>query len=132
MKNLLRSILLFAVLSTSAAVLLAGQQQTPGTAPPPAQREMPVARRLALSQDQRVQFRAIHKEEKAQLEAVQTDASLSPRVRRQKMKEIRADAETKIRAMLNQNQLDEYDQIKREHLEDAARRRETTINPPQL
>lgn len=131
-KNPVRSLLLFAVLSTSAAALGAGQQQSPGAGAPPEQRQTtPIAQRLALSHDQRLQFRELHKEEKAQREAVQADTSLSPHARRQNLKEIRANTETKIRAMLNQNQLDEYDQIKRAHQEEAARRRDTTPPPRQ-
>jgi hypothetical protein len=90
-----------------------------------------LAQRLALSRDQLIQFRGINKDRKTQVDAVQADASLSPQVRRQKIKAIHADAESKVRGMLNQNQLEEYDQIKRERHEEAVRRRETDPPPQQ-
>jgi hypothetical protein len=129
MKNPIRLFLLGGALSTS--IVFATLQQSQGD-PKPIQRDTPSLRqRLALTRDQQVQFRAINKDRKAQLDAVQADTSLTPSTRKQKVKEIHGAAETKIRAMLNQNQLDEYDQIKRERREAAIRKRETTTPAPQ-
>ncbi len=128
-KQLRPFLVLFAVLSTSVVILATPQQQSPDSRPL-APVTPPLAKRLALSHDQQIQFKAIHKDQKAQLDAVQADASLTPQARRQKTKEIHAETESKIRAMLNQNQLDEYDQIKRERREAAKLKRETGQTEP--
>ncbi len=125
MKNRMRSLLLFAVLSTSVVVLAAPQQQLQNDSKPPS-----IANRLALTHDQQVQFKAIHKDQKAQLAAVTADTTLSPRARKQKVKEIHLAAEGKIRAILNQNQLEEYEQIKRERQEAAKMKREGAAPMP--
>jgi hypothetical protein len=112
-------------------VTFAAPQQPPQSV----ERAAPTLRqRLALSKDQLAQFRAINQDRKTRLNAVQADTTLAPSARKQKAKEIHADAETKIRAMLNENQLAEYDQIKRERREQALRNRQTTLPqtaPPQ-
>jgi hypothetical protein len=126
MKNRISSLVLFAVLSTSVVVLATPQQsQTQTDLKPPS-----IAKRLALTHDQQVQFKAIHKDQKAQLDAVTADTTLSPRARKQKVKEIHLAADTKIRAILNQSQLEEYDQIKRERQEAAKMKREGTAPMP--
>ena len=126
MKNRISSLVLFAVLSTSVVALATPQQsQTQTDLKPPS-----IAKRLALTHDQQVQFKAIHKDQKAQLDAVTADTTLSPRARKQKVKEIHLAADTKIRAILNQSQLEEYDQIKRERQEAAKMKREGTAPRP--
>jgi hypothetical protein len=127
LKQPIRSIFLCVLLA--APMAFAAPQQTQGDTRPIARETPALAQRLALSRDQRVQFHAINQDRKAQLEAVKADATLSPSARKQKVKEIHAETETKIRAMLNQNQLQEYDQIKRERREEALRKRETTVPP---
>ena len=129
MKNPLRLLLLCGTLAS--AIILAAPQQPQGDTTP-IQHDTPSLRqRLALTRDQQAQFHAINKDRKEQLDAVRADASLALSARRQKVKEIHAEAEGKIRAMLNQNQLDEYDQIKRERREAAIRKRQTTTPAPQ-
>ena len=132
MTKRISSLILFAVLSTCVVIRASAQEQLP-TSTQPAQRGNgeALARRLALTHEQQVQFRDIHKEQKAQLAAVAADTTLSPHARRQKVREIRATTETKIRSILNQNQLDEYDQIKRERQESAQRKREAGVAIPQ-
>jgi protein CpxP len=122
MTNPIRSFILCSVFAASVAL-----------AAPQAPSEQPEAhnlrQRLALTRDQQSQFRAINQDRKAQLSSVQGDTSLSPSARKQKVKAIRADAETKIRAMLTETQLAEYDQIKRERHEEALRNRQTAVPP---
>lgn len=103
--------------------------QNGGSGPAPYERTN-LRQRLALSAAQVSQLRTINRERKAQLDAVERDGSLAPAARRQKTKEIRMDAENKIRGMLSQDQLAEYDQIKRERREQAVRNRQTA-QPPQ-
>jgi hypothetical protein len=105
----------------------------PKQSPPenrPISRDTPrIAQRLALTHDQLIQFHAINHDRKTQLGAVQSDPSLSPHARHQKIKEIHAVAEAKLRGLLNQNQLDEYDQIKRERMEQRKLKRDTITAP---
>jgi hypothetical protein len=125
MKNTLASLILCTLFA--AATSFATPQQPLSPQPPPAQS---LRNRLALTADQQRQFRAINRERKEQLAAVQADTSLSPHTRRQKIKDIHLDAEARIHAMLNENQQAEYDQIKRERREKAERDRQTAL-PPQ-
>jgi hypothetical protein len=127
MTNPLRSFVLCSLFAATA--LFAGPQQPPPEQPPVQRTAVPLRQRLALSRDQQAQFRAINQDRKAQVNAVQADTSLSPSARRQKIKEIHAAAETKLRGMLNENQLAEYDQIKRERREQGLRNRQTALPP---
>lgn len=123
MKNQIPALLLFCA-ALAAASPAAVQAQSSNS---PAVRPMPLARRLALTHDQQIQFRAINRERKQQVAAIQADASLSPHVKHEKIKEIHATSENKIRGILNQNQLDEYEQIKRERRQKAVDLRDTSI-----
>jgi hypothetical protein len=125
MTNPIRMFILCAGLATSV-IAFASPQQSPGDAKPLPPETQRLAQRLALTHDQKIQLRTINQDRKTQLNAVQADASLSPHARRQKVKDIHADAEGKIRGMLNQSQLEEYDQIKRERQEQRARQHDTT------
>ncbi len=129
MKNLLRS--LFLCIALSAFVTLAAPQQSPSDPKPATTRENPLYQRLALSREQKAQLHAINRERKAQIEAAEADASLSTRSRREKIRDIRSATETKIRSILNQNQLEEYDQLKRERHERMVLQHETTLQTPQ-
>ena len=50
--------------------------------------------------------------------------------RREKVKTIRAEAESKFRALLNENQIDEYEEILRERRERALQRKQETALAP--
>ena len=115
MRNPIPSIVLFGALALSSSAVMSAQNVNR-----PAAREAPIARRLALTHDQQIQFRAINRDRKQQVNEVKADPSLSPRMKHEKIKDIHAAAETKIRSILNQNQLDEYDQFKRERQQKAA------------
>ncbi len=126
----IRSFLLCTLFACSVA--FAAPQQPP---PPAGQNLSPappqtLRQRLALTKDQAIQFRAINRDRKEQVTAAQADQSLSPSARKQKIRSIHAAAETKIRAILNENQLAEYDQIKNERHEKSVRNHETAL-PPQ-
>ena len=113
----------FGVLFTTAVVSYAQAQQSAESAA--AQHERTNLRqRLALNAGQVAQLRSINQERKAQLDTVKNDASLPAAAKRQKVKEIHASAESKIRGMLTENQQAEYDQIKRERREQALRQRQ--------
>jgi hypothetical protein len=129
----LRSLFFFALLGVS---LTLAAQQAPqndpnaAPAPPPPPSNAPLRQRLALSADQQAQLRSINQDKKAQLAAIQSDATLRPRDRKQKIKSVNLDADSKIRAMLNDNQRAEYDQILRERRDARLCKRETAL-PPQ-
>ena len=105
----IRSFLLCTLFACSMA--FAAPQQPPTDQAPPPPQPQTLRQRLALTKEQAV-------------------ASLSPSARKQKIRSIHAAAEMKIRAILNENQLTEYDQIKREHHEQAVRNHQTAL-PPQ-
>jgi len=130
MKNLISSLFLCGALSASITLAAPFQSATDATKPLPRAND-PLFERLALSHEQKAQFHSINRERKMQINAVEADTSLSPRARREKIRDIRAASETKLRSILNQNQLDEYDQFKRERHERTVRRQETTMAAPQ-
>jgi hypothetical protein len=77
--------------------------------------------RLALSADQQIKARAIFQDRQAAIAEIRVDGWFWPSERREKIKTIRSESEAKFRALLNQNQLDEYDEILRERRERALR-----------
>lgn len=127
MNNPMRPILVCSLLV--AGVALATPQQAQNNPYPPQRETQTLRERLALSREQQAQFQAIRQDRKAQLSALEADTSLSPAAHRQKSKAIHAAAESRIRAILNENQLTEYDQILRERREAALRKRQTTVAP---
>ena len=78
MKTTTLSLLFFALLSTPAMV--GAQQADPAAAVP----QSSIARRLALTHKQRLQFRTIRQDQKTQMDALRADATLSPQARREK------------------------------------------------
>jgi hypothetical protein len=62
--------------------------------------------------------------------ALRADNSLTMPVRREKIKAVRTAADVKLRALLNEDQLDEYDQILKERRERAAQRQQETAQLP--
>ena len=125
MKNTLASLILCTLFA--AATSFATPQQPLSPQPPPAQS---LRLRLALTADQQRQFRAINRERKEQLAAVQADTSLSPHTRRQKIKEFIWTLKPRFMPCSMRISRVEYDQIKRERREKAERDRQTAL-PPQ-
>jgi hypothetical protein len=80
--------------------------------------------RLALSAGQQLKIHAVFQARQMQIAAVRSDTSLPVAARREKIKAIRADAEAKFRALLNENQTDEYDEILRERREHALQKKQ--------
>jgi hypothetical protein len=118
---------LYALLGTAGAL---AAPQEPKNDANQVNREASMQERLALTADQRAQFRAILQGKHEQTTSIKNDASLSPSARREKLKAVRMDADAKLRGLLNENQLAEYDQILKEKREKAVRNRETAL-PPQ-
>jgi len=87
------------------------------------QREVAALRdRLALSADQQIKARTIFQDRQAAIAEIRDDGWFWPSERREKIKAIRGESEAKFRALLNENQLDEYDEILRERREHALRK----------
>ena len=86
--------------------------------------------RLALSADQQSKIHAVFEDRQAQIAASRSDNSLTMAARREKVKTIRAEAESKFRALLNENQIDEYEEILRERRERALQRKQETALAP--
>jgi hypothetical protein len=137
MLKTVRSLFFFALLGVG--LTLAGQQApqndpNAASAPPPppqsSNEKAPLRQRLAFTADQQAQLRSINHDKKAQLNAIQSDPTLRPRDRKQRIKNVNLEADSKIRAMLNDNQRAEYDQILRERRDARLRKRETAL-PPQ-
>ena len=59
---------------------------------------------LNLSKDQKVQMKALHQENKQQMEAIKNDASLTPDQKKEKMKELRKSQSAKINSILTPDQ----------------------------
>ncbi len=84
--------------------------------------------RLALSADQMTAMHAIFTNRQMQVVAARNDNTLTLPARREKIKAIRLEADTKFRALLNENQLDEYEEILRERRERALQRKQETAS----
>jgi len=123
------------ILSTTLCVLLGtacalAAPQEPKNDARELNREATMQERLALTADQRAQFRAIVQSRHEQTAGIKNDASLSASARKEKLKAVRMDTNAKLRGLLNENQLAEYDLILKERREKAFRNRETAL-PPQ-
>jgi hypothetical protein len=132
MYKILNSLALCAIIGTTCAIAAPQDPQTQNGSKQQVNREARVEERLALTADQRTQFRAIVQNRHDQVMSIRNDASLSSSERREKMKAVRLDADAKVRAMLNQNQIAEYDQILKErHAHERANRKSQTAPLPQ-
>ena len=118
------------------------QQQQDAQGPPPEggmhgrhggperQVEM-LTKRLNLTPDQVTQVKAIDMDQMTQIKGLRSDTSLSQEDRRSKMMSIRQASETKVRAVLNDEQKTKFDAMvahRREHMKHGAE--EGTPPPP--
>lgn len=86
--------------------------------------------RLALSAIQQPKIRAVLQDRQLQVASLRADNSLAMPVRRERIRAVRAAADVKLRAVLNEDQLDEYEQILKERRERAAQRQQETAQLP--
>jgi periplasmic protein CpxP/Spy len=130
--NLRKATFVFSALLTASAMLASAQQdasiaqETPQTqqAAPQAQTGAPaqapqghgrplkqLQQQLNLSPQQMSQLRPIFKDRAAQMKALRADTTLAPADRKAKAQSIQADSKTKIEAVLNDQQKQQYEQI---------------------
>jgi protein CpxP len=70
-----------------------------------------LAKALGLSKDQVQQIRPILADRDQQIQTLRGDANLAPEDRREKMRSIQQDSKTKIEAVLNDNQKQQFEQM---------------------
>ena len=127
--------------STTAHVVTQPEQQQPNENPEDAKILNPkivngeinaIKERLALSAVQQEKIRAVLQDRQLQIAALRADTSLAAPIRRERVRVVRAAAEAKLRAVLTDDQQDEYDEILRERRERAAQRKQQeTASLPQ-
>lgn len=89
----------------------------PAPAPPPAHAPNPnkqarhLGRMLGLTSDQVAQIRPILADRMQQMQSLRSDASLTPRDRRRRTREIMQNSNSKIEALLNDSQRQQYAQM---------------------
>jgi periplasmic protein CpxP/Spy len=82
-----------------------------------------LSKKLNLTADQQSQILPILTERQQQMESIRNDSSLSPQDRRAKMRSAREDADTKLRAVLNDDQKKTYDQMQQQMREHRSEHR---------
>ena len=112
----------------AGALLAQDQNQTPQAqtpdagmgqhhAPNPQREAKRMTKKLNLSSDQEQKLEPILSDRDQQMESARADTSMSPQDKHSKMKSIREDADSKIEAVLNDQQKQQYEQMKQNHHE---------------
>jgi Spy/CpxP family protein refolding chaperone len=122
MRNLFSSVALGTVLvvGLSANALLAQDQSAPPAAsaqqpahvPNPRHQAKKMAKELSLTPDQMSKIEPILADRDQQVQSVRSDATLAPKDRKAKVHGIRQDSDSRIEALLNDTQKQQYEQIK--------------------
>ncbi len=117
------SMLLGAVLSTGVVLAQAPDQNQPSST---AQAERPhhasnpdrmakhLGKKLGLSSDQVAQIKPVLEDRAQKMQALRADTSLSPQDRRAKAQDIMQDSKTRIEAVLNDSQKQQFEQMLQE------------------
>ena len=82
-----------------------------------------LAKELGLSKDQVAQIKPILEDRKQQMESLRADSNLAPQDRHEKMRSIMEDSKSKIEAVLNDSQKQQFEQMlasRRAHHKGAA------------
>lgn len=87
-----------------------------------------LTKRLNLTGDQQNQILPILTNRAQQMENLRSDSSLAPKDRHAKMRAIREDGDAQIRALLNDQQKQAYDQMQQQMRERQQQRREQNQN----
>jgi periplasmic protein CpxP/Spy len=70
-----------------------------------------LTKKLDLTAEQQTQIRSILTDRQQQFESIRNDSSLAPKDRREKMRSLREDSDTKIKAVLTDSQKQTYEQM---------------------
>lgn len=87
-----------------------------------------LTKRLNLTADQQKQILPVLTDQQQQMQAIWKDSSLSATDRREKMQTVRQDSEAKIKAVLNDTQKQEWDQMVQQRRDRAQQWREKHSN----
>ena len=90
-----------------------------------------LTKRLNLTADQQNQILPILTGRQQQMQSIFSDNSLSPQDRHAKMRSVREDSDARIKAVLNDQQKQTYDQMLQQMREREQQRREQHQNPSQ-
>ncbi len=90
-----------------------------------------LTKRLNLTADQQNQILPILTARQQQAESIRADNSLAPKDRHAKMRAVREDSESRIRAVLNDSQKQSYDQLQQQMRERQQQHREQRQNSGQ-
>jgi protein CpxP len=99
--------------------------------PDPNRQVRMLTKRLNLTDSQQSQILQILTERDQQMEAIRNDRSLSPQDRRQKMMALRQDTDAKVKATLDDNQKQSYDQLVQQMRDRARQHRQGKQDSPQ-
>jgi protein CpxP len=86
--------------------------QRPAHVPNPRHQAKKMAKALALTPDQVSKIEPILADRDQQVQSLRSDTTLAPNDRKAKMQGIRQDSDTRIEAILNDTQKQQYEQIK--------------------
>jgi periplasmic protein CpxP/Spy len=117
MKKQLESFALCLIFGSGLALAAPLPQEAPAS-PPAAHRSDPdqqvrrLTKRLNLTAEQQTQLLPIITERQRQMTALRNDGSLSAQDRRAKLRALREDSNSKIKAVLNESQKQQYEQIR--------------------
>lgn len=103
-------------------------------APNPHRQARHLAKALGLSRDQVAQIEPILADRIQKMQTLRNDASVSPRDRRAQMRQIMQDSNSRIEAVLNDQQKQQFEQMqaaRREHRRSGATQPPQTSQPPQ-
>ena len=89
--------------------------QRPAHVPNPQHQAKKMAKALGLTPDQVSRIEPILADRDQQVQAVRSDNTLVPRDMKQRVHGIRRDSDSKIEAILNDSQKQQYEQIKQSH-----------------
>jgi hypothetical protein len=128
MKRLLTAIVLAALASSGLAMRASAQDQA--ASPPSGSMQIPspdevvniLATKLALSDDQKSQIKPIIADRQQKIAALRADTSVRKGKRLRQMKSVLDDSDQRIKALLNDQQKEQYTQIEQQ-IHDQIRQR---------
>jgi Spy/CpxP family protein refolding chaperone len=98
--------------SAPPAVSAQSPAQQPAHVPNPRHQAKKMAKELSLTPDQMSKIEPILADRDQQVQSVRSDATLAPKDRKAKVHGIRQDSDSRIEALLNDTQKQQYEQIK--------------------